>query len=234
MTPRGGGVEISFVFFIDIIMAVTGVMLFVIILLVLDLDLSKNETQPKLEPAKAPAVATIEPPTRVELPPPKPDENATAHEIAVLRDRIRESEAEMRKLETSIAEAEKKTASAREETGDLSKLSGRNLKHVNMSLADAKVADRKVVLIEFSKDTILVQPLEGTVRPVVCKGEAMGNRVDSAMDALKSYPKDRFAVVLIVKPSAFNDANLFMETLRGKDYAVGAEPLEEDRTAIKW
>ncbi len=232
MTPRGGGVEISFVFFIDIIMAVTGVMLLVIILLVLDLDQGRKEAK-KEPPAPAP-IASVEPVARIEVPTLKPDESAMTREIMALRERIRNSEAELQQLEASIAQAEKKTNSARDEVGELSKLSGLKWKHVELSLADVKVADRKVLLIEFSSNVILLQPIERDVRPVLCKGESMGERVNNLMETLKTYPIDRFAIVLLVKPSAFGESNDLMKLLREKDYAVGSEPLEEDRSAIKW
>lgn len=227
MTPRGGGVEVSFIFFIDIIMAVTGVMLFVIILLVLDL-----EQNPKLAQPVAPAVVAVEEPVPQPSAPQKKDDNST--EIADLQSRIAKRQLELERTSRTLADATEISRRLETETQELSAVANKKFKKVELALAEIGNENRKIVLIECSRDSVVLQPLGSDVRPAPCAGDTTHARQTAAIEKLKAYPKDRFAVLLLLKPSAFQGSAEFLDELRRLEYAVGAEPLEEDRTAIKW
>lgn len=238
------GAQVSFLFFIDIIMAISGVMLFVIMMLILDLS-----------------------PTDVHVPGQLSVKEATAQNKA-LREQIETLQPRLDEVKRSLASAGDFSATTAQLKETIGRLGGgaddapvlkkrlqeagqkarelnaeiEELKHRNGNLNEFKKvafqfgqqdSDRDVVVIECSTERLVVQIPGTSVPPHIIQGDSR-TCTDGVLKDLSALNAEKIAILVVVKPSAFEWAGALVAFIRSKSYLTGIEPLEEDRTAIKW
>lgn len=262
MQPRGGaGAQISFIFFIDIIMSVSGVMLFLVMLLVLDLS-----TAIISGPAAGPTR-----PTRQNVLAETEELHKTSEALDAQINSARERSHRLSggdgngmtvsesivKLKASIARLAVNTEAGDDAHKRIERemaLRFREIQKLRQEIRDIAAAKRKlesappkilfslpeddspknIVVVELSADALIVQPLRSETRPVVVRVRASAERTVELTKALHNYPAADHDVLFTVKPSAFKDCIELIESCQKLGYRTGYEPIEEERSAIGW
>lgn len=253
---------LSLISFQDIITAVSGVMLLVTLLLVLQVLTAKAE------PADAPRPAEeirqrIEQALRerdelqeqlqalrqeVQESGPVDVENASRaledaeRELTALERRLQEAAEQVDEAVSRAAEHERSLREAKRETARLER-QATVLEEEARGAEDAIVthfvfADRgekTPVLVECSGDGIKVEVRDGASQPISFIDPArvsVQRSIDEFRDWLRRRDPERKAFMVLVKPSAAGYAAEVVGMIREKGFDVGYEPLEENRVGV--
>ena len=229
-----GGAKVSFLFFIDIMMCISGVMLFVIMLLILDLssgvgltagaekeakaavpELHKKiaELQPKLDELKRAAAAPA-------LPAPAPAPAQTPAQVAEQEAQLAQLEKQRAAMDAKIAELKQKKDAAT--GGDFSIVT------FEMPNSDNK---RSLVVVECAEARYTVQAAGGQAHDI--EAEGLESRLEEVLKLLSAWDPEKISVLVVVKPSEFKNGRIIASALRNLKYQTGIEPLEENRTTIR-
>lgn len=258
MSSRSGGADapLSLFSFQDVITSITGIMILVVLLLVLEVIHSKTSEPLKEIPTDVESrIASLQRekdrldrkikeiqgdverlggmnPEQVAA-----DIKREKNRAAVLGgkkeecgDAIEQTHGDIRKIGEDIARLEQEKERLRRELEDLIK-----------QLAEAKRVrlecrcSKQHILVQCSGKGIKAQPLDG-------RGEVLSFIPAGGTDRLASLRKFRewalkrdkgdVHFIAVVKPSAAPYAGQVVDTLRRDGFAVGYEPLEEDKTVI--
>jgi len=255
---RSEGTTVSFFSFQDIMTSLSGIMIFIVLLLVLDLT-SAAVRQPQFAEARpsrtevlseirelSKEIARIQ--SRIELLRTRTRQLAATDPDAIEQQmqRLREN---LRRLasETSYRDDLQKQK-ANEFTRVAREVRGLDVEILELAKAKARLEaigrrgvvfalqerepDRSVVVVECSAREMLVRPLESEAAPLVVRERNCVSRRSSLTTVLKAFPAQNHDLLVVIKPSAFSYGEDLVHFIKGLGYRVGSEPLEEDRTTV--
>ena len=258
MARRREETAVSFFSFQDIMTSLSGIMLFIVLLLVLDLT-SAAVRQPKFaeaRPSKTEVLSEIKElskeitriQSRIELLRTRTRELAASDPGAIKRQIQRLSES-LRRLASEISyrdDFQKQKANEFKRIGR----EARRLDVEILELAKAKARleaigrrgvvfalqetdpERSVVVVECSASQMLVRPLESEAAPLVVRERNSSSRQASLTATFKAFPAQDNDFLVVIKPSAFSYGEDLVHFIKGLGYRVGSEPLEEDRSTV--
>lgn len=257
---RREGLSISFFSFQDIMTSLSGIMIFIVLLLVLDIT-TVAVSQPRLVEEKSSRneilsetkrlrseVARIQSEIQtVEL---KSQQLADADPNAI-KVQIAESEKTVQRLESKLTfrdDVQKqkghqlKTVKRKVRTIDseivklaqtLRKLQSKTKRSVVFALEDRDL-HRNVILVECSAAEMLVKPLDSEAVPLVISERDPALRKKALATAIAAFPVHNHDFLVVIKPSAFTYSEEIVYFIKDMGYRVGSEPLEEERTCVRF
>ncbi|MEI6235922.1 MAG: hypothetical protein WCT04_22940 [Planctomycetota bacterium] len=259
MQPKGGGAQVSFIFFIDIIMAISGVMLFLIILLVLDLSTSTlTPSGARQSQQDGQSVSSETESLRGKIAALQPlidalqnrsrslagmDAGKSAEALARVKDSIEKLKIDTtvrgddhmrleKQIQDALAENHKLEKNITEIAALKAKVENAPLK-LDFSLPEDD-KPKNIVLVELSDESIIVQVLHKDGAPKIFRERSQKERKTVLLKNLSAFLPNEYDVLLLIKPSAFEDADELIHAVSEKGYRTGFEPMEEERSAIRW
>ncbi len=263
MSRRSGsqGGPVSLFAFQDIITAITGIMLLVVILLVLNVLESKITETPQEKDAQREAMKSKlkqlrekkeDLQKRVEQADARLSSETYTQNPEDFRRKIATAKSKQEKLEAAVSRyrgmVETKTAQRQKENETVSALEHAREKlqkeHRKLSRRYNKLkVNRKVeyeiegtqsrtpILVQCEKDKIQAGKARGTGKPETFTGQ---NFVTQFMQWAKNHSASQVCFFVLIRPEAasYADAKI-IEPLRGRDYQIGYEPLEASVSAFQ-
>ena len=229
-----GGAKVSFLFFIDIMMCISGVMLFVIMLLILDLSNGVGLTAGAEKEAKA-AVPELH--KQIDALQPKLDELKRAVDappvpalpvVTFSPEQTAEQEKKLAQLEKQRAEMDVKIADLKKKKETQKPGGDFSIVTFEMPNDDSK---RPMVVVECAPDRYTVQAPGG--QPHDITSEDLESRLAEVLQLLSAYDAEKISVLVVVKPSEFKNGRIVVSSLRKLKYQTGIEPITETQSAIK-
>lgn len=249
---------VSFFSFQDIVTSISGIMIFIVLLLALDMTTAAFTPQQVSTPIRPEMpleaeVAALEArltelQARLETARTASSDMLSASPAEV-RGAIQELEKKIQTMDTAkdfrdearrhrekkveaLREALRKTArDIKELARAKERLDATMHKRVVFAFAEEEQG-RKVLVLECSATELLLQEIQSEKTPVAFRDASPANRIASLEAALGSYPAASHQILVILKPSAFGFGFEFVEKLKALGYAVGYEPIEEDCSTL--
>ena len=254
-----GGTPLSLFSFQDVITSITGIMILVVLLLVLEIITHKIEEVTRKPPINLDALIAAAEEDKAELThkvernradikrldgidPGKvaADINREKENRAKLGKEIKRHKGEHAKASGTIDDLEGAIATATiTKAGQQRVLDG-----LQGELEKAKRQRRRVrftcrcgrqhILVQCAKKGIDVQRVEGDrqVRSFAARGDSYQSALSAFLKWAFKHNKDEVHFIVVVKPSAAPYAELLVKMLYAKQFKVGCEPLIEEKNAI--
>ncbi len=232
-----GGAKVSFLFFIDIMMCISGVMLFVIMLLILDLSNGTGLSAGAEKEAKA-AIPEIH--KQIDALQPKLDalrqHSGEAADLPVLPAMTpQDAEKKSAELEKKLNEKQRSLQDVEKEIVDLQEkkdnLPG-NFRVVTFQISDDD-SRRALVMIECAATQYTVQA--PGAKPQIFQDMTLEDRLAKVLEALSSFDKEKIAILVATETVGIQKrARVCRSVVAQKaGYQTGIEPLDETHTTIK-